>query len=124
MQRIRRKMLINQGDIYWVRLPVPEGEAPSIPHPYVIIQEYTLHYSLLNRVVACSLTSKLKRISLPGNVLLDRGEANLLKPSVVEVSKTLTCDKAHLGEYIGTVSDRRIAQILAGIRFVQRLLPP
>jgi len=37
-----------------------------------------------------------------GNVLLKKGEANLPKASVVNVSQILTVDKAELTECIGT----------------------
>jgi len=107
--------MINQGDIYWVQ----RIDLLDIPHPYVVIQENALNHSQIAVVVACPLTSNLKRISLPGNVLIDAGEAQLPKPSVVEVSKVSTIDKAQLGEYIGSLSEHRIDQILAGIRFLQ-----
>jgi mRNA interferase MazF len=53
-------------------------------------------------------------------VLLNVGEANLPKQSVVEVSKVSTVDKAQLGEYIGSLTDERVNQILAGMRFLQQ----
>ncbi len=114
-------MFINQGDVFWVKLP--DDPEPHLPHPYVIIQDNALNHTPINTVVACALTSNLNRISLPGNVLLNAGEANLPKPSVIEVSKVTTLHNADLGEYIGTVSEGRIAQILAGIRFVQSFFP-
>lgn len=114
-------MFINQGDVFWVRLP--DDPEPHLPHPYVIIQDNALNHTPINTVVACALTSNLKRISLPGNVLIEAGEANLSRHSVVEVSKAITLEIADLGEYIGTVSEGRIAQILAGIRLVQSFLP-
>ncbi len=70
-------------------------------------------------MVACALTTIIKRASLPGNVLLEAGEANLSKPSVVEVSKVSTVEKSQLGEYVGTLTKQRIVQILAGMRFLQ-----
>jgi mRNA interferase MazF len=106
-------MAINQGDVYWVQ--VDDG----IPHPHVVIQDNVLNHSRINTVVACALTSNIKRINLPGNVLLEAGEANLAKSSVVEVAKVTTVDKTQLGEYVGTLSERRIDQILAGLRFIQ-----
>jgi len=114
-------MFINQGDVFWVRLP--DDPEPHLPHPYVIIQDNALNHTPINTVVACALTSNLNRISLAGNVLIEAGEANLSRHSVVEVSKITVLDKAELGEYIGTLSDHRIAQILAGIRLVQSFLP-
>jgi mRNA interferase MazF len=54
-------------------------------------------------------------------VLLDVGEANLPKQSVVNISQVFTVDKSQLGEKIGLLSTRRVRQILDG---VQLLLDP
>jgi len=70
-------------------------------------------------VVVCLLTSNRKRVTVPGNVALDAGEGNLSRLSIVEVSKVFTVTRSQLGEYIGRLSERRIEQVLAGIRFVQ-----
>jgi mRNA interferase MazF len=112
--------IINQGDVYWVQLNEMTGEEMGIPHPYVVVQDNLFNHSRIHTVVICALTSNIKRASLPGNVVLEAGEANLPKPSVVEVSKVSSVDKTQVGEYIGSVSDERINQILAGMRFVQR----
>lgn len=57
---------------------------------------------------------------MPGNVLLEAGEANLSRQSVVEVAKVSTIYKAQLGEYIGSLRPERIEQIQAGMRFLQK----
>ncbi len=108
--------VIHQGDVYWVR---PNGKS-DIAHPYVVLQEDVFNHSRVQTVVICAVTSNIQRASLPGNVVLEVGEANLLKPSVVEVSKVSSVDKSQLGEYIGTISAERVQQILAGMRFLQR----
>jgi mRNA interferase MazF len=107
---------IHQGAVYWA--PLAE---PGAVHPYVVIQADVLNHSRINTVVVCALTSNLKRASLPGNVLLEAGEANLPRPSVVEVSKVSAVDKTQLGEYIGSLTRERIHQILAGMQFLQSL---
>ena len=112
-------MVIHQGDIYWVQLENPDGLEPGIPHPCVVVQADVLNHSRITTVVVCGLTSNLKRVALPGNVLLEAGEANLERPSVVEVSKVSTVEKSRLGAYIGTVSARRVDAILDGMRFQQ-----
>jgi len=53
-------------------------------------------------------------------VLLDVGEGDLPKRSVVVVSQISSVDKARLGERIGSLSERRVEQILDGLRFQQR----
>jgi mRNA interferase MazF len=110
---------INQGEVYWVQVEYPGELEPGIPHPHVVIQENVLNHSRLQTVVVCALTSNLKRASYPGHVVLEVGEAHLPKASVVEVSKVSTVAKTQLGEYIGTLSDERIQQILAGMQFLQ-----
>jgi mRNA interferase MazF len=112
--------VINQGDVYWVQLNDMNGEEAGIPHPYVVVQDNLFNHSRIHTVVICALTSNIKRASLPGNIVLDAGEANLPKPSVVEVSKVSSVDKEQLGNYIGSLSDERIKQVLAGMGFVQR----
>jgi mRNA interferase MazF len=111
--------VINQGDLYWVQLDGLSESEPAIPHPYVVIQENIFNHSRIPTVIACALTSNLKRASLPGNVLLEAGEANLPRQSVVEASKVSVIEKVKLGEYIGSLTEQRVYQILAGIRFLQ-----
>jgi mRNA interferase MazF len=114
-------MAINQGDLYWVTLAGDPDTEPPVPHPYVVVQENVFNHSRIDTVVACALTSNLRRANeTPGNVLLDEGEGDLPRRSVVEVSKVTTLEKSQLGEFIGTLSEQRVAQILGGMRFLQR----
>ena len=68
--------------------------------------------------MVCALTSNLRRADAPGNVLLNEGEANLTKRSVVNVSQLFTVDKSQLDEYIGQLAERRVRQILDGIKLL------
>lgn len=113
-------MRINQGDVYWIQAQESDrSELGYHPHPYVVVQENVFNHSRIHTVIVCALTTNLKQASAPGNVLLDAGEANLPQQSVVVVSKVSTVDKTQLGEYIGTLSQQRVEQILAGMRFLQ-----
>ena len=111
-------MVIRQGDIFWIDLGRPSGSAPGYRHPHVIIQNNLFNRSRISTVMVCALTSNLKRAEAPGNVLLARGEANLPKRSVVNVSQIFTVDKAALVERIGTLSPQRVREILDGIRLI------
>jgi mRNA interferase MazF len=111
-------MVINQGDIFWVDLGKPSGSEPGYRHPHVVIQNNVFNRSKIATVVVCTLTSNLKRGKAPGNILLDPGEANLPKQSVVNVSQIFTIDKSQLTEKIGTLSTERIRQILDGVQLV------
>jgi len=111
-------MVINQGDIYWVDLEEPAGSEPGYRHPHVVVQNNLFNHSQIRTVVVCALTSNLKRANAPGNVLLDKKETNLPKPSVVNVSQIFTVDKRQLSEYVGTLAPQRVRQIINGIRLV------
>ena len=111
-------MSIKQGDIYWVDLGEPRGSEPGFRRPYVVVQNNIFNKSRINTVIVCSLTSNVKRVGMPGNVLLKKGEANLQKESVVNVTQVSTVDRLELGEKIGTLSSARVHQILAGLKLV------
>lgn len=82
------------------------------------VQKDVINRSPIQTVAVCALTTNRKRASLPGNVLLERGEANLPRQSVAEVSKRFIVDRTQLGEFIGSLPKPRIEQILAVIKFV------
>ncbi|MBC5793679.1 MAG: type II toxin-antitoxin system PemK/MazF family toxin [Sphaerospermopsis sp.] len=111
-------MVIKQGDIYWIDLGEPIGSEPAYLRPYVVIQNDLINNSQIRTVIVCALTSNLRRGKAIGNVLLELGEANLDKQSVVNVSQIFTVDKALLTEKIGTLSKERIRQILAGLAII------
>ena len=121
MQIIEGQMIIKQGDIYWVPLEELNGLEPGYIHPHVVIQDNVFNRSRIKTVVVCALTTNIKRAKAPGNVLLEEGEANLPKQSVVVVSQVSTVNKTQLGEYIGSLTEQRINQILAGMRFLQSM---
>jgi mRNA interferase MazF len=102
------------GDVFWVSPGSSNRIASDHTHPHVFVRDETS-----NAAMVCALTSNLKRAKEPGNVLLEEGEANLPRQSVVVVSQVFTIDKLQLGEYIGTLSEQRVHQVLAGMRFLQ-----
>jgi mRNA interferase MazF len=114
-----RPQRINRGDVFWIPPDDSRGPVPSYSHPHVVVQDDVFNHSRITTVIVCALTSNLDRAKEPGNVLLELGEGNLPKQSVVVVSQISSVDKARLGERIGSLSDTRVEQILAGLRFLQ-----
>ena len=111
-------MVISQGDVFWVELGEPGGSEPGYTHPSVVIQNNMYNHSAINTVIVCSITSNLQRANIPGNILLEPGEADLPKQSVVVVSQVFTVDKAQLREYVGTLTKKRVRQVLDGLKLV------
>lgn len=110
-------MEIRRGDVFWIAPEMVPGQ--GVPHPHVVVQDDVFNRSRIPTVIVCALTTNLHRVSEPGNVLLDPGEANLPRQSVIVVAQVSTVLKEHLGEFIGTLSADRVDQALAGLKFQQ-----
>jgi mRNA interferase MazF len=111
--------IVNQGDVFWIDPDPSRGSIPGVAHPHVVVQDDVFNHSRIGTVVVCALSSNPARAGEPGNVALDAGEGGLTKRSVVVVSQVSSLYKARLGEHIGVLSAQRVAQILAGMRFLQ-----
>jgi len=85
----------------------------------VVVQDDVFNQSRITTTIVCALTSNLQHANEPGNILLEPGEGNLPKQSVVIVSQISSVEKTTLGERIGSLSDQRVDQVLAGLRFQQ-----
>lgn len=111
-------MTIRQGDPCWIELGTPRVSAPGYRHPHVVVQNDLCNRSRINFVVLCALISNLKRSAVPGNVLLEKGEANLKRDSVVNISQIVTVGRGDLAEKIGTLSPGRVRQIVSGLKLL------
>ncbi|HDM09189.1 MAG TPA: type II toxin-antitoxin system PemK/MazF family toxin [Desulfobacteraceae bacterium] len=110
--------MIEQGEIYWVDLGAPRGSSPGHKHPHIVIQNNVFNASKINTVVVCVITSNLRRAKSPGNVVIEKGEANMPKKSVVNVTQLYTVDKRDLLDRIGKVSKEKLEMILEGVKMV------
>lgn len=111
-------MNIRQGDIFWIDFGVPKGSEPGYRHPYLVVQNNIFNKSRISTVVVCALTSNVKRAKAPGNVLIKKGEGNLKKDSVVNISQVVTVNKTDLCKKIGSLSLERIKQAVEGIELL------
>jgi mRNA interferase MazF len=84
----------------------------------VVVQNNVFNQSRIRTVVVCAITSNLERANAPGNVFLKKGEGNLKKDSVINVSQILTVDKSDLYEKMGSLPPSRIGQVVEGIQLL------
>jgi mRNA interferase MazF len=109
---------IAQGQVYWLDFGPTGGSAPANRHPCVVVQNDVFNRSAIATTVVCLVTSNVSRAKAPGNVLLKRGEANLPKASVVNVSQILTVDKMELQEYIGKLGATAASAVRDGLHML------
>jgi len=111
-------MVIRKGSIYWVDFSPGKGSEPIGRRPGLVIQNNLLNDSNINTVIMLAITSTLKFGELPGNIILRKGETNLPKKSVVNITQTQSVDKRSIKEKIGTLSKKRMDEVHEGLKIV------
>ena len=109
---------VRQGEVYWIDFGTGGGSAPAERHPCVVVQSDVFNRSRIGTTVVCLITSNLFRARAPGNVLLKKGEANLPKESVVNISQILTVEKSELIEQIGRLPAGVVDAIRSGLQLL------
>ena len=108
---------IRRGALYWL---APDPLKDVLRHPHLVVQDDVFNAARIPTVIVCALSSDVGKAREPGNVLLDVGEGDLPRRSVVVVSQLAVVEKDDLREWIGMLAPRRVDQVLAGLRFQQR----
>ena len=109
-------MVIRKGSIYWVDFSPGKGSEPMGRRPGLVIQNNAINDSKINTVVMLAITSTLKYGDLPGNVILRKGEANMPKRCVINVSQVKSVDKKSIEEKIGTLTKEKMEKVEDGLR--------
>jgi mRNA interferase MazF len=108
---------MRQGEVYWYEFR-GRGSEPTGRRPALIVQHDRLNRSAIRTIIVVAITSNLRLGAMPGNVRLRKGEGNLPKPSVVNVSQLRTVDRARLGARLGALAPARVRDVLAGLALV------
>ena len=111
-------MVIAQGDVWWADLPAPRGAGPGFRRPVIVIQSDSINRSRIETVLVVPLTSNLKWIDAPGNILLDAAATRLPKDSVAPTTQTLAIDRSALTDHVGKLSAEHLAKILDALELV------
>lgn len=111
-------MVISQGDIYWTRLSRSAGSEPEKKRPVVVVQRDSINRSRFHTIMVVPLTKQIKHAHIPGNTLLQKGEANLPRSSLARCTHVMVIDKGRLIEKIGTLPKKRTNEIIDCIAWV------
>jgi mRNA interferase MazF len=72
-------------------------------------------------VIAVVITSNVRLVDAPGNVLVPAKSTGLPKDSVANVSQLITLDRDFLVERVGELRARLMAEVDAGLKLVLAL---
>jgi mRNA interferase MazF len=82
------------------------------------VQDDAFNRSRLRTVIAVVLTSNLRLVEAPGNVLIPAKAAGLPKDSVANVSQIITIDRDFLAEPTGRLRGQVMKNVEHGLRLV------
>ena len=114
-------MVVERGQVWWADLSEPTGSEPGFRRPVLVVQNDSFNRSRIRTVVAVVLTSNLRLIQAPGNVLLPAKAAGLPKDSVANVSQIITVDRDVLTEPAGRIRGQLLKDVGSGLRLVLAL---
>ena len=114
-------MVIRKGSIYWVDFSPAKGSEPMGRRPGLVIQKDALNDSKLNTVIMLAITSNMKFGELPGNVILRKGEANMPKRCVINVTQIKSVDKKSIKQKIGSLSKKKMDEVQNGLKLVMNI---
>ena len=114
-------MVIERGQIWWADFGEPSGSEPGLRRPVLVVQSDAFNRSRIRTVVAVVLTSNLRLVEAPGNVLVPAKTSGLPKDSVVNVSQIITVDRDFLSEPAGRIRGQLLKDVENGLRLVLAL---
>ena len=111
-------MVVERGQVWSADLGEPEGSEPGYNRPVLIIQSDAFNRSRLHTVIAVVLSTNLRLVDAPGNVLIPAKASGLRKDSVANVSQVITVDRESLIELAGRVRDQFLKDVENGLRLI------
>lgn len=111
-------MVVHRGEVWWTDLAEPRGSEPGHRHPVLILQSDSFNRSRLRTIVGVIVSSNLRLLDAPGNVLLRAKSVGLPRDSVANLTQFVTVDRDYLEERVGRVSPKTLARVEAGLRLV------
>jgi mRNA interferase MazF len=114
-------VVVERGAVWWADLAEPRGSEPGFRRPVLIVQADAFNRSRIQTVLVVALTSNLRLVDAPGNVLLPAKMAGLPKDSVINVSQVLTLDREFLLKPAGKLDGKTLRQVEDGLRLILKL---
>ncbi len=111
-------MVVQRSEVWWAELVDPRGSEPEFRRPLVIVQADSFNRSRLRTVIAVVLSSNMRLLDAPGNVLLPSNDTGLPKDSTAVVTQMITLDQDYLTECAGSIPPRLMARVNAGLKLV------
>ena len=107
-----------RGEIWWAEFGIPYGSEIGYSRPVLIVQDDSFNESRIKTVVVLPLTTNLRLLNAPGNLLLRKKESKLSNDSVIIVAQLYAIDRSRFKERISKVTKEIMEQVEIGMKLV------
>jgi mRNA interferase MazF len=111
-------LVVQRGEVWWAGLDDPRGSEPGYRRPVLVVQADAFNRSRLRTVLCVVLTSHIRLLNAPGNVLLPSTATGLPRDSVANMTQLITLDKEYLTDRVSKISTDLMGQVADGLRLV------
>jgi mRNA interferase MazF len=109
---------MTRGEIWWAEFGMPYGSEIGYTRPVLIVQDDTFNESRIKTIVVLPLTTNLRLLDAPGNVLIRKTEAKLTNDSVIIVAQFYAIDRSRFKEKISKANKETMEKVEIGMKLV------
>jgi mRNA interferase MazF len=114
-------VVVQRGEVWWAELDEPRGSEPGYRRPVLVVQNDAFNRSRIATIIAIVLTSNLRLLDAPGNVLVPARASGLEKDSVANVSQVVKVDRDRLVKRVGRLEAALMRDVDQGLRLALAL---
>jgi len=107
-----------RGEIWWAEFGIPYGSETGFSRPVLIVQDDSFNESRIKTIVVLPITTNLRLLDAPGNVLIHKKESKLICDSVIIVTQLYAIDRGRFKNKISKAGREIMEQVEAGIKLV------
>jgi mRNA interferase MazF len=107
-----------RGELWWADFGLPFGSEAGFRRPVLIVQDDAFNESRIRTIVVLPLTTNLRLLEAPGNVLVNNTESKLDKDSVIIAAQFYALDRQKFIERISKLKQETMEQVENGMRLV------
>ena len=107
-----------RGEIWQADFGIPYGSEIGYSRPVLIVQDDSFNESRIKTIIVVPLTTNLRLLDAPGNVLLRKKESGLIDDSAIIVAQLYAIDRSRFKEKNSKVTKEIMEQVEIGMKLV------
>lgn len=107
--------MVERGEIWWTYIGRRRGSNDRKYRPVLVIQSDEFNRSRIGTIICVLITSDLRYVSAPGNVLAPASETGLSRDTVINIAQIVTLDRPQLSELVRLAAPRLVHEVDLGL---------